>query len=531
MLLDRSFAERTSPMSTSSPHADAVTAAPPHPAAAPPPAAPAAAPPSPARRLFLWGLGVVVLGLALWYGVPMLITAFNTVSTDDAYVNSHVTAVAARVPGQVVEVLVDDNYRVKKGDVLVRLDPEPYQVIVDLKTAAVVTAKANLDVAEAEVQAQITQARASRFKLEHAIEMVNFQVAQLHAILAAMDSDLAVRERSEKDYQRVKELVKTMAVSPQEVDLRLQEYLTAKAKVRQELENAFQIRAGLGLSTKLDNAKEWTAVPKELGETPAQLDQTFSSVRQAAAEVMSAIAPLGVKSSSFDLEPQQILDEFLKRDPDPKGDPAKRIDRIYNNIIKNAPPLIQARARLTQAERDLDEANLNLRYCTVVAEIGGVITRRNVNPGNNVQAGQSLMAIRSLEIWIDANFKETQLADLRIGQSVKIESDIYGSRHEFEGRITGFTMGTGQTLALLPPQNATGNFVKIVQRLPVKIELFNYKPDDPNTKPLFVGLSVTPYVYFRKPLVGDDPGKGKALQPDMPLPTAPALPVVTPNKK
>ena len=117
-----------------------------------------------------------------------------------------------------------------------------------------------------------------------------------------------------------------------------------------------------------------------------------------------------------------------------------------------------------------------------------MVTRRNVNPGNNVQAGQSLMAVRSLtEIWIDANFKETQLADLRIGQRVRCEVDMYGGRREFEGRITGFTMGTGQTLALLPPQNATGNFVKIVQRLPVRIELTDY---DPDKAPLFVGLSV-----------------------------------------
>ena len=113
-----------------------------------------------------------------------------------------------------------------------------------------------------------------------------------------------------------------------------------------------------------------------------------------------------------------------------------------------------------------------------MAEIDGVVTRRNVNPGNNVQAGQSLMAVRSLtEIWIDANFKETQLADLRIGQRVRCEVDMYGSHREFEGRITGFTMGTGQTLSLLPPQNATGNFVKIVQRLPVRIELTDYQPE------------------------------------------------------
>ena len=160
---------------------------------------------------------------------------------------------------------------------------------------------------------------------------------------------------------------------------------------------------------------------------------------------------------------------------------------------------------------------LNLRYCDIVSEIDGVVTRRNVNPGNNVQVGQSLMAIRSLtEIWIDANFKETQLADLRIGQRVRCEVDMYGSRREYEGRITGFTMGTGQTLALLPPQNATGNFVKIVQRLPVRVELTDY---DPDKAPLFVGLSVVPYVYYKEPPTG--PHAGDVLQPLHPLPRRP----------
>ena len=130
------------------------------------------------------------------------------------------------------------------------------------------------------------------------------------------------------------------------------------------------------------------------------------------------------------------------------------------------------------------------------------------------------MAVRSLtEIWIDCNFKETQLANLRIGQRVRCEVDMYGSRREYEGRITGFTMGTGQTLALLPPQNATGNFVKIVQRLPVRIELTNYNPDK---ETLFVGLSVEPYVYYKEPPEG--PNAGKFLQPFAPLPTGPTQP-------
>jgi len=132
-----------------------------------------------------------------------------------------------------------------------------------------------------------------------------------------------------------------------------------------------------------------------------------------------------------------------------------------------------------------------------------------------VQAGQSLMAIRSLrDTWIDANFKETQLRNLRIGQRVTIEADMYGSRHEFEGRISGFTFGTGSTLALLPPQNATGNFVKVVQRLPVRIDLVNY---DSDKIPLFVGLSVTPVVDLWSKPTGSN--AGKFLQELIPKPT------------
>ena len=118
------------------------------------------------------------------------------------------------------------------------------------------------------------------------------------------------------------------------------------------------------------------------------------------------------------------------------------------------------------------------------------------------------MAIRSLrDIWVDANFKETQLRDLRIGQRVELEVDMYGGKRRFEGRISGFTMGTGSTLALLPAQNATGNFVKVVQRLPVRIDVVNY---DPDKVPLFVGLSVTASVDLKTAPTG--PNAGKFLQ-------------------
>jgi membrane fusion protein, multidrug efflux system len=495
---------------------DAAEASPQTPQSSPPAGAPLApvAPPSAVdhsrkKKIFFTAIAVIVLAGAAYIGIPLVILAFTTVSTDDAYVNSHVTAVAARVPGQVAKVLVDDNYRVKKGDLLVALDQEPYRVQVKLKEAKLATARAEFIVTISNVRGQMAQARSNFFKLQHAIEAVNNQVALLRGSVAALDSDLAKRERALNDYERAKELMKTPgAISPQDVDVKVQDYLVAKAKVRQTLQGVLQIRADLGLESPQVSGDEMTKVPTNLADAPSDLDQIFSTVRQAAADLLQAVGILGVDFSSFDLTPTQMIEEFLKRSP--KGNR----ERIYEEIVKNAPAIELAKAQVSVAESDLDQAKLDLSYCEVRAEIDGVVSRRNVNPGNNVKAGQGLMSLRSLtEIWIDANFKETQLADLRIGQRAKIEADMYGSHHEFEGRITGFTMGTGQTLALLPPQNATGNFVKIVQRLPVKVELFDY---DPDKIPLFSGLSVTPFIYIRQPLVGDDPGKGKSLRPLQP---------------
>ena len=258
--------------------------------------------------------------------------------------------------------------------------------------------------------------------------------------------------------------------------------MSRKRKSTQALENVYQARVALGLPGK-------PPAGTSLADVPADLDQTFSSVRQALADSAPERRPTWRYASSYNLTPKQIVGGIHQRDPG--GD----IDRIYAEIVKNAPDLKRAEASLLRTQRDLDQAKLDLRYCTIVAEIDGVVTRRNVNPGNNVQVGQSLMAIRSLrDIWVDANFKETQLRNLRIGQRVELELDMYGGKRIFEGRISGFTMGTGSTLALLPAQNATGNFVKVVQRLPVRIDVVNY---DPDKVPLFVGLSVTPTVDLR----------------------------------
>jgi membrane fusion protein (multidrug efflux system) len=277
----------------------------------------------------------------------------------------------------------------------------------------------------------------------------------------------------------------------------------ADAQVRQAREEVHEVRVSLGLPPAPASG-DLTAVPDDL-------NQTFSAVRQALAELVRIKAQVGLPLGRAEATPRQVLGEFRSRDA------AQDIDRIFAALLPEAPAMKQAEARLIQAKRDLDQAELNLRYTRVVAEIDGVVIRRNVNPGNNVSAGQQVMAVRSLtEIWIDANFKETQLAELRIGHRVEVVADTYGSHRVFRGRITGFTYGTGSTLALLPPQNATGNFVKVVQRLPVRVELEGY---DPDADTLFAGLSVTPYVYVKEPPTG--PNAGRRLQ-DLARPVTPA---------
>lgn len=452
-------------------------------------------PPAKAGKPWLKIIAVVIVAALLFKGIPWVLHTLRTESTDDAYVNSYVTFVAPRVQGQVAKVLVDDNNRVKKGDVLVELDPEPFQVEVAIKQAALDSAQAALLVAEANVRGQVATARSQRFKLTHAIEDVDNQVALLRARVATWEQSKATEVLASAEFERAKKLLSTKVVSTEEFDQKREALDVARAQVKQGLENVSQARVALGLPAQ-------PAAGASLTDVPADLNQTFSTVRQAAADLIHAAAQLGVQQSSYDLTPKQILEEFYKRIPG--GD----IDTIYAEIIKNAPALKQAQTAVLQAQRDLDQTQLNLRYCKVVSEIDGVVTRRNVNPGNHVQVGQSLMAVRSLmDIWVDANFKETQLRHLRIGQKVEIRVDMYGGQHVFEGRISGFTMGTGSTLALLPAQNATGNFVKVVQRLPVRIDLLNY---DPSKVPLFVGLSVEPVVDLKSEPGG--PNAGKFLQ-------------------
>ncbi|MBS0560876.1 MAG: HlyD family secretion protein [Proteobacteria bacterium] len=433
-------------------------------------------------------LGVAILAALLVFGIPRIEEMLNTVSTDDAFVNGHVTFVAPRVAGQIARVLVDDNNRVHKGDLLAELDKEPYRVAVSEKQAAVDAAKADVQAATAAVRAIEGQARSQRWNLQRAVEGVDSQIALLHARVAAVDKSKAALVLAQLQFDRARQLVARDDVPREVYDQRQAELTKAGAELAQAVAEVHQIRVALGLPPQPEGGGD-------LGQVPPDLDETFSSVLEAQAELIQSAAQLGVVHS-FEQGPKAMLAQFEE---------LGNIDSTFAQLTANAPAVRQAEAKLEAAARDLAQAELNLRYCDITATIDGVITRRNVNPGNYVQVGQNLMAVRSLdEIWIDANFKETQLRDLRIGQPVDLYVDMYGSKHVFKGRISGFTEGTGSTLALLPPQNATGNFVKVVQRLPVRIDLVDYNADQ---TPLFIGTSVVPTVHINKPPAGPDAGK------------------------
>jgi membrane fusion protein, multidrug efflux system len=443
------------------------------------------------RPLWMWIAGGALVVLALYEAIPWAITAFRTESTDDAYVNGHVTFVAPRVPGQVVRVLVDDNNRVRKGALLAQLDKEPYQVKVEIAQAALSLAQVDIVTAQTKVRGLESLALSQRFDLANAMHNLNNQVADLHSEVDALQAANATLIKARADYGREQQLYQQQVISRAVFDSFQKAFSVAQAEQQKAQHDVGAVRAELGLAATSKNGDELSGIP-------ANLDQTYSAVKVAQTRLMQTAAELG-NFHSFKESPDEMLAEFYKRDS------SGNIDAIFDEISKNAPDTKQAEAKLKEAQANLDQAELNLSYCDVVADIDGVVTRRNVNPGDQVIAGQGLMALRSLtDIWVDANFKETQLRNLRIGQPVELDVDMYGSHRHFRGRVSGFTMGTGSTLALLPAENATGNFVKVVQRLPVRIELTNY---DPDVAPLFIGLSVTPYVYIHETPTGPDAGK------------------------
>lgn len=440
------------------------------------------------RRIAIAAVVLAVLALVLYYGISWFIHHLNRVSTDDAYVAGYVTYLGPRVASRVEQVAVNEDDFIRAGEVLVRLDARPFQVAVTQAKADLQLAEAQYAQAQADVRSQLFSARASQYLNQSTVDQIRLQIASLRSAAAELGQDQAQQSLAEANYQRVAKLLGTGAVSQQEYDRNLAALKTARDKVASQLAAVQQIRAGLGLPYKADN----------LTEVPPDIEHSNPQVRSALFKWATSLAQIGVSLDFHGVNAEslgKLLDRWVGH-----GAETKAIDAV----VQRAPAVQVAAAKVSQARAALETAELNLGYTEIKAPFDGFVTKRTVNPGDYATVGQNLLAVQSLrDVWVDANFKETALNDLRIGMPVDIYVDAYPGK-VFSGRVAGFSPATGSRLALLPPENATGNFVKVVQRLPVRI-VFN-RPL-PTETPLFVGLSVEPEVRWKAAPSGPHAGQ------------------------
>jgi membrane fusion protein, multidrug efflux system len=357
--------------------------------------------PQPAKKKWLVVLLLLIsLLVGGYYGLAVWKHATTHVSTDNAYVQADMAQITPRVPGTVSEVLVNENWWVKPGQVLLRLDPRDYEVRLADANAALMHARETVDqlfaaVAVADGRRQATQ-------------------AQIQAAQAEVSTAQAEFHQAELDFQRAQQLSEEQIIPVQRFDQAKTQYDAARSR----------------LHTKQQ-----------------QLEETKKNVVTRERETGQARAALGNAATS---------------------------ERSEHSLVK-------------QAEAAVREAELNLSYCILAAPMEGMVSRKAIEVGQRVQPGQALMAIVPLHnAYIEANYKETQLTHVRVGQPVEIRADMYPD-HVYHGKVESLSGGTGASFSLLPPENATGNWVKVVQRLPVKITLTEAPPPE---LPLRVGLSV-----------------------------------------
>jgi len=402
------------------------------------------------------------------YGGRRYLRSLNWESTDDAAIEGHVVAISTKVAGQVIEVKITDNQLVREGQELVIIDPADYRAKLDAATAALSAAKAKklaamanvmlveitatagvdqaqsgLEVAEASVKAAETQVDTAKSQLEQA----KAQVAAALAAVAQAQADVKVAEsdaeRADTEMKRYDAVRETAAVSRQQIDLIESNQRSAHAKLSaaKEKVTAMQSQAAAAKATEAVASQSITQAQTALEQAKAKLGEARAKLRSA-------------KSGKEQME------------------------------ISKA-QAAGADAEIALAEAQVRQAELQLSYTSIRAPRAGRITRKSVEKGAYVQAGQSLSAIVSDEVWVVANFKETQLRQMRPGQKAEIRVDTYRG-DVFEGHVDSIQSGTGARFSLLPPENATGNFVKIVQRVPVKI-VFEKKDED---RLLVPGMSV-----------------------------------------
>jgi membrane fusion protein (multidrug efflux system) len=385
------------------------------------------------RRLLLLGgavLVVAVAGLYFYY--------HNRESTDDAQVDGHITPIASKIYGRVAAVLVLDNQPVEAGQILVKIDPLDYQASLD-------QARAALALAESEAQSAGVDVPRTR-------ENVASGTSSADAQLTGAQADLA-RAQATYDQARTSDLAWAQANIDKsranaqlgQADLARYAPLLEKGEISKQQYDAAKANADATASALKADQEKLAQAERSVDIAKAQLDAAKARVEQARAGVGSAHADvMQVKMRSADAQAKL--------------------------------------AKVEQARAALDAARLNLSYTEIIAPVAGVATHKLVEAGQIVQAGQGLLVVVPLQdVWVTANFKETQLKNIKPGQKAEVKVDTYGKT--FPGHVDSIAGATGAVLSLLPPENATGNYVKVVQRIPVKIMLDPIAPEKAILRP------------------------------------------------
>ncbi len=379
------------------------------------------------------GLIIVVVLILLIAGGAFYWHSTFSEDTDDAQINGHLIQISSRIAGTVVKVNVDENQYVNKGTVIAELDPADYQVAVDNAEAALASAVANAEAARVNVPitsintGSTLRSAASDVSGSHA-SVVAAQ-RQVEAAQAKVAEAKANNVKANQDLERYKPLVARDVISKQQYDAAVAQADATKASLADAI----------------------------AGVQAAQEQVKVAQDREAQSQASYKSAETG---------PQQVAAQNARAR--------------------------QAQAQVESAQAQLDQARLNFSYTKIVAPANGIITRKSLELNQNISPGQNLLTLVSLDdLWITANFKETQLRHISAGQSVEISVDATGRK--YSGKVTQIGGATGSVLSLFPPENATGNYVKVVQRVPVRIDFTNLKDEDSNHL-LRPGLSVEPTV-------------------------------------
>lgn len=428
------------------------------------------------KKRILFAGGAVLL-IAVIAGIGYWVYARQFESTDDAFIDGDIVQISPHVPAYVKKVYVESNQFVHKGDLLVELVSDDYEIKVEQAKAELANAQSRLDQALANAGLTRKEAGAVQAQAVSNIESARTNVEQTQLAAASKSSQVKQAEAAVKTANANLEQIRAQ-VAKAESDRHL-------AEVEYDRRSALFKKGDISRRSLDQATNQLQTATAQLNSVKKQVEAARSRVDEAQAAVVAARDVYRQSVAQVDLTRSQV------------GESQGRLQAANaapEKVSVSEAAVSVAEAEEKAAESAVHAAELELSYTKIYAPEDGYVTKKNVEEGQLVQVGAPLMAISmSSDIWVVANFKETQLEHMRVGQPVEIEVDAYPSE-TFHGKIESFQAGTGSRFSLLPAENATGNYVKVVQRVPVKI-VFDEKPDKVHL--LAPGMSVEPTVKVR----------------------------------